>query len=301
MSQEPVKLREVIAPRYWPAWIGIALLRLAILLPFKAQVALGKGVGRLLLPLATKRVDIARANIRHCFPALDEREREALVKRHVESLGIALFETAMTWWGKRSKLDRWIKRLDGLEHIEAARAEGKGIILLSAHFTTLDIGGRLIVDKCSFAPVYRRMNSLLQEYFTQQGRSRGSDGAIPHTNMKGIIRHLKNGGAIWFGSDQQHQGNNSALVDFMGQPAHSATGTSTIARLGKAAVIPFFTRRTDEGYEIEFQPALDNFPSGDDAADTARYHRLIEAQIAKAPEQYLWVHRRFKDAPNHPY
>ena len=302
MSQpEGVLLKSISGPRYWPAWIGLGILRLLIFLPFAWQVGLGKGLGWVLARLATKRTDIARANIGHCFPDLSPTEQQALVVKHFESLGIALFETALCWWGNRNQLDGLIKNVKGLEHISAAQKQGKGIILLSAHFTTLDIGGRLLVNQCSFAPVYRRMNSQIQEYFTQQGRSKGTDGAIPHTNIKAIIRHLKKGGAIWFASDQQHQGSNSALVNFFGQPAHSATGTSTFAKLGKAVVIPFFTTRVEAGYEIELLPALDNYPSGDDINDTARYHRLIEAQIARAPEQYLWTHRRFKDAPNTPY
>ena len=302
MSAEPVALRSILAPKYWPTWLGLGLLRLAIILPFRVQTKLGQLIGRLLLRPARKRADIARANIRHCFPQLNAAEQQALLVRHFESLGIALFETALCWWGSRSKLDRLVRGSRGLEHIAAAQQQGKGVILLSAHFTTLEIGARLLANQCRFAPVYRRMNSPMQEYFTQKGRSKGAEGvAIPHTNMKAIIRHLTKGGAIWFASDQQHQGSNSAVIDFFSQPAHSATGTSTIAKLGKAVVIPFFTRRVEGGYEIELLPQLDGYPSGDAVADTARYHRLIEQQVEQAPEQYLWVHRRFKDAPGAPY
>jgi KDO2-lipid IV(A) lauroyltransferase len=301
MSADAIALRSLLGPRYWLAWLGFGLLRLAIMLPFGVQLCLGRAIGRLLIRPAHKRADIARSNIHHCFPRLSAEQQQALLVRHFESLGIALFETAQCWWGSRPKLDRLIKSITGLEHVRAAQQQGQGVILLSAHFSTLDIGGRLLVDQCQFAPVYRRMNNRIQEYFTQQGRSKGTAGAIPHTNIKAIIRHLKNGGAIWFASDQQHQGGNSALVDFFGQPAHSATGTSTIAKLGKAVVIPFFTRRVAGGYEIELLPPLEGYPSGDAVADTARYHRLIEAQVDKAPEQYLWVHRRFKGAPGAPY
>lgn len=302
MSQpEAVTLKSVCGPKYWPAWIGLGLLRLTILLPFSWQVGLGRVIGRLLVKIAGSRAKVARANIQHCFPQLSDSEQQALVVKHFESLGIALFETAQCWWGSRRKLDGVIKHINGLDHVAAAQQQGKGVILLSAHFTTLDIGGRLLVKQCTFAPVYRRMNSQIQEYCTQQGRSKGTDGAIPHTQIKSIIRHLKKGGAIWFASDQQHQGKSSALVDFFGQPAHSATGTSTIAKLGNAVVIPFFTRRVEGGYEIDLLAPLENFPSGDDVADTERYHRLIEQQISKAPEQYLWVHRRFKGAPDAPY
>lgn len=302
MAAEAVALRSILGPSYWPAWLGLGLLRLAILLPFRAQVVLGRGLGRLLIRPARKRADIARANIRHCFPQLNADQQEALLVRHFESLGIALFETALCWWGSRSQLEHLVRSCRGLEHIAAAQQQGKGVILLSAHFTTLEIGARLLANRCRFAPVYRKMNSPLQEYFAQKGRSKGAEGgAIPHTQMKAIIRHLIKGGTIWFASDQQHQGGNSALVEFFGQPAHSATGTTTIAKLGRAVVIPYVTRRVEGGYEIELLAPLEGYPSGDAVADTARYHRLIEQQVERAPEQYLWVHRRFKDAPGAPY
>ncbi|MEH6649124.1 MAG: hypothetical protein V7707_03755 [Motiliproteus sp.] len=302
IQPETVSLKSVCGPKYWPAWIGLGLLRLGILLPFSWQVCIGKGIGRILAKVARNRTEVARANIQYCFPKLNKAEQQTLVEKHFASLGIALFETAQCWWGSPKQLDQLVKSIDGLEHVHAAQQNGNGVILLSAHFTTLEISARLLAKHCLFAPVYRKMNSRIQEYFTQQGRSKGSDGgAIAHTNIKGIIRQLRKGGAIWFASDQQHQGGNSALVNFCGQPAHSATGTSTFAKLGKATVIPFFTRRVKDGYELQLLPALENFPSGDNQADTERYHHLIEQQIELVPEQYLWVHRRFKDAPGAPY
>ena len=306
MADDRVKLGSIIGPKYWLAWLGLLLLRLAIMLPFSVQVWLGRQIGRLLAKLVKKRAAIARANIRHCFPQLSEADQQALVVKHFEALGIALFETGLCWWGSRRKLERLIQRADGLDYLaqaqQQAKEQGGGVILLSAHFTTLEIGARLLALQNTFSPVYRRMNSPIQEYFTAKGRTKGSeDGAIPHTQMKAIVRHLKKGGTIWFASDQQHQGGNSALVNFLGKPAHSATGTSTLAKLGRSIVVPYFSRRVENGYEIELLKPLDNFPSGDDAADTARYHRLIEAQVKRVPEQYLWTHRRFKGAPGEPY
>ena len=302
MSRQPgpVRLREVIAPRFWPLWAGLGLLRLLIHLPFGAQRGLGRLAGRLMRRLAPRRAKIVRANIRHCYPTYSPAEVDRLSRAHFESLGIALFETAQCWWGSTERLQHQLKAIHGLEHARAAAAAGQGVILLSAHFTTLEISGRLLVQHLPFAPIYRRMNNPLLEYVTQKGRSKGTQGAIPKDNIKGMIRHLRDGQPIWFASDQQRQGSNSALVSFMGHPAHSAIGTSQIARMGKAAVIPFFAHRSDGGYVLELGPPLENFPSADPIADTERYHRLIEAQIAHHPEQYLWAHRRFKRAPGAP-
>ena len=294
----PVYLSNLLWPRFWPGWFGLCLLRLGIFLPYNFQVALGRSMGPLIKRLAPSRAGIVRANIRHCFPDYDDAEVERLAADHFASLGIALFETALCWWGTPKQLGSLLNQVRGLEHAIAAREAGKGIILLSAHFTTLEISGRLLVRQFPFAPVYRRMNSPLLEYFTQKGRSRETDGAIPKENIKAIIRHLRDGRAIWFASDQRREGSNSAIVNFMGRPAQSAIGTSQIARMGKAVVIPFFAHREDGGYVLELGAALENFPTDDPIADTARYHRLIEAQIKRHPEQYLWSHRRFKGAPS---
>tara|TARA_R110001583_G_scaffold185625_1_gene345857 strand:+ start:7371 stop:8282 length:912 start_codon:yes stop_codon:yes gene_type:complete len=295
-KEQQVSLRQVLAPKYWLTWLGLGLLRLSIFLPFSVLERLGKVIGRLLKRLVKKRADVARVNLQHCFPECSAQEIEALLRRHFEALGIALFETALCWWGRPAYLSGLIKEIKGLEHAIAATDKGQGVILLSAHFTTLDIGGRLLVPHFGFSPVYRRMNNPLLEFLTQKGRSKGTQGAIPRENMKALIRHLRSGKAIWFASDQQHQGSHSALINFMGQPAHSATGTSDIAKLGRAAVIPFFVYRTDGGYVLELSPPLNDFPSGDAVADTERYHQIIESYIHKNPEQYLWVHKRFKGA-----
>ncbi|MEH6469990.1 MAG: LpxL/LpxP family Kdo(2)-lipid IV(A) lauroyl/palmitoleoyl acyltransferase [Halopseudomonas sp.] len=301
MNNDPVHLKDLLAPKYWLIWVGLGLLRLVMFLPFGVQLSLGRSIGRLLKRLVKKRAHVARANLNHCFPASNESEIEQLVTRHFESLGMALFETAMCWWGSPSRLASLVKDVKGLEHAVAARDQGQGVILLSAHFTTLEISARLLEPHFSFAPVYRRMNNPLLEFFTQKGRNKGGQGAIPKENMKTLVRHLRSGNAIWFASDQQHQGSHSALINFMGQPAHSATGTSDIAKLGKAIVIPFFAHREDDRYVLELGSPMDGVPSGDAVADTERYHRVIEQHIQRSPEQYLWVHKRFKGAVNAPY
>lgn len=298
MSTKVPQLKSLLWPHYWPMWLGLGLLRLAIYLPFSLQQTLGRGLGRLLVYLVPQRSAVARQNIRLCFPDLPEAEKDALLKAHFESLGIAIFETGLSWWGSDAKLRPLLKRIKGLEHLENAQRDEHGVILLCSHVTPLEIGARLLLLYARFAGVYRPMNHPLLEYVTAHGRQTQSDEAIPKDNIKRMIRLLRQGKSIWFAADQNYRRKHSALVDFMGQPAPTAKVVPTLARAGKALVMPLRVARVPGGYEVEILPALENFPSGDEIADTRRYMTLIEEQIERAPEQYLWVHKRFKGAPD---
>ncbi|OMH28010.1 lysophospholipid acyltransferase family protein [Motiliproteus sp. MSK22-1] len=301
MKKDETQFSQFLTPRYWLLWIWLIFLRLAILFPYRIQLGIGRILGRVIHRIAPGRVSVARINIRHCYPDKSEQAVRQLALRHFESMGISFLETALCWWAPSSKLNPLLTEIKGLEHVRRLQQEGRGIILLGAHFTDMEISLRLLSQHVAFAPVYRKMNNPLLEHYTQKGRSKNTAGAIPKENMKQTIRHLRNGGILWFAPDQQHQGSHSALVNFFGQPAHSATATSDIARISQAAVVPCWFRRDTDGYRLELSAPLDNFPTDDVVADTERYHQLIEAQIDRCPEQYLWVHKRFKDVPGFKY
>ncbi|WP_210397317.1 LpxL/LpxP family Kdo(2)-lipid IV(A) lauroyl/palmitoleoyl acyltransferase [Motiliproteus sediminis] len=301
MRIENPTLRDLLGPRFWLLWLGVGLLRLLIMLPFSAQLALGRMIGRLMYKVAPKRAAVARTNIRHCFRELDSEAQERLVVEHFESLGITLFETALSWWGSERKLQPLLTKLEGLEHLQAVQADNQGAILLCAHFTGLEIGAKLLLPHARFAVVYRRMNNPVQEYLTARGRGGHSDEAIPKDNIKRMVQLLRKGTSIWFAADQSYRRKHSALVNFFGQLAPTATVVSTLARTGKAKVLPFMVARKGSGYELKILPPLEEYPSKDPVADTQRYMDLIELQVRQTPAQYLWVHKRFKGAPGFEY
>lgn len=301
MRMKNPTLKDLLGPRFWLLWLGLGILRLLIMLPFPMQLAIGRFVGRLLYRLAPKRVKVAARNIEHCFPQQSLAEQEALTRVHFEALGISLFETGLSWWGRDSQIEPLLKEINGIEQLQAAQAEGKGVILLCAHFTDLEIACRMLVPHASFAAVYRQMNNPLLEYVTAAGRNLHAEEAIPKDNIKRMIKLLRAGRTIWFASDQSYRRKNSQLVSFFGQPAPTAMVIPSLARMGKAVVMPFNVARVGNGYRIDILPAWDNYPSGDEVADTERYHRTIEDQVGKVPEQYLWVHKRFKGAPDFEY
>lgn len=268
-------------------------------LPYSAQVRLGRVLGLALAPFARERRHVARTNLRLCFPELDTAARRRLLREHFASLGVAVFEIALSWWAPARRLRR-LAHIEGLEHLHAALARGHGVILLSAHFTTLEIGGRLLSLHAPFHVLYREHKNPAFESVMRRARERHFEKAIPREDMRALLRSLKANLPVWYAPDQNYGGEHSVYVPFFGVPAATITTTSRIARISGAAVVPFFQHRLPggRGYRLVLYPALNQFPSGDPQADTLRINRLIEAEIRKSPEQYLWVHRRFKTHPD---
>lgn len=285
--------------RYWPVWLGLGLMKMMAALPFRWQLAIGGRVGRWLGKIARRRRRIAEINLSLCFPDLSSSQRTALLEAHFAALGIGLFETAMAWWAPDAKL-RGLARVEGAEHLERALARGKGVILLTGHFTTLELGARFITWHQPFHAMYRSHKNRLYETVMRRERERRSRlPPLPHEDIRGLLRAFKKGRAVWYAPDQNHGIRNSVFVPFFGIPTCTVTATARLATMSGAAVVPYFPKRLPgtAGYEIVVLPALDRFPSDDIEADTRRINELLEQHICQVPEQYLWVHRRFKTQP----
>ena len=268
-------------------------------LPFGWQLAAGGQVGRWLGKIARRRRRIAEINLSLCFPEWSPAERNRLLEAHFAALGIGLFETAMAWWASDDQL-RCLARVEGAEHLEHALAQRKGVLLLTGHFTMLELGARFITWHQPFHAMYRSHKNRLYEAVMRRERERRSRlPPLPHEDMRGLLRAFKKGRAVWYAPDQNHGIRNSVFVPFFGVTACTVMATSRLAALSGAAVVPYFPKRLPgrAGYEVVILPALSEFPSGDIEADTRRINELLERHIREAPEQYLWVHRRFKTQP----
>ena len=289
-----------LGPRHWPAWLGIGLAALLARLPWSLQRALGGGIGRLLMALFGSRRRVAARNIALCFPELDATAQARLLRESFAELGIGLFEFARAWWGSVAPM-RGKVVIEGLEHLEAARAGGRGVIIISGHFMTLEIAARLMCEHAPLAGMYRPHDGAVMEWAVQRGRLRYATAMFTREELRPAIRHLKQGGLLWFAPDQDTRRGDSVFVPFFGRPAYSLTSTHQLARLSGAAVLGFAHVRHDDGsYTLRLSPALEDFPSADATADTARVMAAIEAMIRAAPTQYLWIHRRFKRQPGQP-
>ena len=289
--------KPLYAPSLWPSWLGVGVFWLIGQLPWNWLLALGRGIGHAGWHLLKRRRHIAETNIRLCFPELSPERQQALAKASVVSTGEALLEMAGTYFNQRIDLG---KRLDvvGREPIDAALAQGKGVILLGMHFNSIDVGSRLLGKLLDFNAVYRPNDNPVMDWLINRGRGRNIHN-IPRTDLRQMVRCLRQGEVVWYAPDQDYGTDLAAFVPFFGQTACTITTTSRLARMGKAIVVPCAHYRFKGGYyRIEFGAPLDGFPSDDEVADTARINRTIEAAVREHPEQYLWVHRRFKHQPD---
>jgi len=268
------------------------------MLPYRWQLVLGRVIGNLMYLAIPRRRHIAATNIRLCFPELTATQQQQLVKDSFRESGISLFEIGLSWWGNNKQLQP-LGQIEGLHHLDVAQQQGKGVILLSAHFSCLEIGGRLLARHSPFYVMYKYHRNPLFEAVMKNGRERRYLGAIERSDARSMIRTLKAGHACWYALDQDFGTINAVFAPFFGIQAATLSATSRIAKMTGAAVVPFFVRRLDDGsgYRLSLLPALENFPSGDDQADATLTNRLIETEIRKAPAQYLWLHRRFKSRP----
>jgi KDO2-lipid IV(A) lauroyltransferase len=284
------------SPRYWPWWIAVGTLWLHTRLPVRWQLASGRVLGRLFYRLFHRRRRIAAINLELCFPELTPAQRYSLLREHFEGLGLMLVEIAIGWWVEDRRL-RGIGVVEGLEHLNRAVGKGRGVLLLAAHFTAVEMGGRVLAMTVDhpFLVVQRPHENPVLQYCTSRGRERRFGRVYSRDDIRGILRSLKSGHVLWYAPDQAYTGPRSILAPFFGVPAASNPATARIARISGAAVVPFFTLREPGGrYRLRLLPALENFPGGDVEADTARINKVIEDQVRQAPAQYYWVHRRFK-------
>ncbi len=291
-------LRDFLGPRYWPGWLVLGLLRSVSLLPWSVQRRIGSLLGRLLRRLMKRRVHVVRTNLRLCFPEQEKAGIEQLVSAHFGALGLGVMEANLCIWGRDRKVTAPLWTVRGLEHLEAARREGRGVILVTGHFTTMEMASATLSDRFLIAAMYRPLKNPLMDWILYRARSSRTSVMIEREDVRGMVRCLKAGEVVWYGFDQNHGGSKSVFVDFFAMQACTIATTSRLARMGNALVIPYFPRRLADGrYEIEIQPPLKDFPSDDKWADTRRLNMLLEQAVMRCPEQYLWIHRRFKTRP----
>jgi KDO2-lipid IV(A) lauroyltransferase len=299
MTVDRKPLSSYISPQYWPTWLGLGLLRLICLLPLSVAQVIGRSIGRLAHLFGGSRRAIVRRNLELCFPELSVPERNALAYKNFESLGMMLIEMGIGRWGSDKYLNS-ITRIRGLENLTEVLDRGQGVILLSAHFTTLEISGRALAQKTPpYDAVYRKNRSDFVTEIQRSGRERSAATTIEKRDIKTMVRSLRAGRVVWYAPDQSYNRKGSEIIDFFGTPGMHTTATSTLAKLGKAVAIPYFPIRLDDGkYEVIIHKPLENFPSDDLVADTQTYLKYLEDHIRKYPEQYFWIHRKFKNLPD---
>ncbi|GIU47690.1 LpxL/LpxP family Kdo(2)-lipid IV(A) lauroyl/palmitoleoyl acyltransferase [Shewanella algidipiscicola] len=287
-------------PKYWLLWLGVGLMRLTQLLPLPMQMWLGKMLGRFAKKVAGSRVHTAKRNIELCFPDMPAQEQAHLLNRNFEETGKAIFDIANAWWWSDAKVQRHMT-IKGQEHVEQTLANGQGVILFAVHCLPLEMGARIFGQFQPGIGVYRPHNNPLMEYLQVNGRLRSNKGLVPKRDLRQMVRSLRAPDVIWYTADQDFGRSSAVFIPFFNVPdAATITGATTLAKLGKAKVLPFVVERNsdDKGYTIEVQAPLDNFPGANEVEDAIRGNQIIESIINRNRAQYMWLHRRFKTRPN---
>lgn len=295
-------LRPLLQPRYLPSWLALLALRLLVLLPLDVQARLAKLTGKILTPLLGRRRAIVEANARLCFPEFSARQQRQFVEDVIAASVMGVFETALAWWASDRRLQGRFT-IEGSELIEQAQAEGRGILLLGLHFTTLDLAGRLLRSRHDVDVTYRIQNEPVFNYFIEKYRQRLFLNMIAKNEMRRLIRVLKQGRMVWYAIDQNYGKKPFVFAPLFGQPAATLASTGSILRMTGAKPLLFSHYRVQKNGRLHYllqvsDPFADAF-GDDEQANAELLNRAYEAAIRRHPEQYMWTHRRFKTRPAH--
>jgi len=278
--------------------LGVFILWLIHLLPFRVIVALGDGLGALLYHLAGSRRRVGEINLRLCFPHLSEAERRRLLCDHFRLFTRGLIERCLLWWASPARLNRLI-RVEGVEHFEAIK--GQPGILLTPHFVGMDAGGQWIAQHADTVCMYANQKNAYLTQLLKEKRARFGKQKLysRQEGLRPILKGMRKGMPFIYPPDQDQGVKDGAFIPFFGVPAATMTSVPRIAQMTGAKVVPSITRMLPDGggYVLTFYPAWDNYPSGDDIADTRRMNEFIEQRVLEMPEQYFWLHKRFKNRP----
>lgn len=288
----------LLHPRHWASWLAVFLLRIIALLPFNVKILAGSAFGKIGYRLLKRRRHITATNIALCFPEKSSAEQAQLVKDIFVANGIGFFEIAWAWWANSESLRNRFT-VQGLDVLKAATANDQGVLLIGGHYTHLDLAGLMVNLVADMDVIYRKNNDPVFEYVITKGRKRVFKNVLERSDMRAIIRKLRDGRVVWFSPDQDHGIKNSVFAPFFGIPAATVTSATKLMKLGKAKPV-FVAHKRDlktNQYLITFAVPESEFPSGDEVLDASIINHMIENAIRQQPDQYMWVHRRFKTRP----
>ena len=279
-------------------WLFIGVLRLASLFPYKFLLTLGQLLGKLIGQLPGARQRIIDINLKRCFPELSTVERQRIKSRCYQNIGISILEMSMCWWWSEKRLKPLVE-IRGQEHIDATLASGRGVILLTGHFTSLEIGARLLALFMPVQVMYRVQKNKFFDSYLYSKRSRYFVNTISRKNTRQFIRGIKNLVPTWYAPDQNFRRERTVFAPFMGVPTATLTASARLAQSSGGVMLPFYPerKRDGSGYILWIEPPLENFPTGDDVADASRINASIEKYVRQHPEHYMWIHQRFKTQP----
>lgn len=292
------RARDYLSPKFWPMWITLGLLRLVALLPYPAAIATGRMLGHLIYLISDSRRQVVDINLRLCFPDKSLKERERIKLACYRNIGISIIEMALCWWWPDRRLEPLVE-LQGKENLDAVLDAGQGAILLSGHYTSLEIGGRLLALYLPFQAMYRTQRNALFDSYLYTRRSSYLAEVVSRKDTRRLIRGIRRKIPTWYAPDQDFRRERNVFAPFLGVPAATITAGSRLAQATGAAMLPYYPERKQDGsgYVLRIGPPLENFPSGDDVEDATSINRSIGEYVRLHPENYMWIHQRFKTRP----
>ncbi len=296
-DQGSMPVRLLLAPQHWLSWLTLGLLRSAAFLPVNVALSLGNKLGLTLGRLLCYRRQVAETNLTLCFPQLSPSQRRRLLREHMGALGMSVMEMALAWWAPKRRL-AGLTRLEGAEHLSEALELGKGVLLVTGHFTAFEMGGRLILDRAPLAVIYQEFRNPVLHWAMVRARRHQAHRLIHRRDPRALMHALRQNEVVWYAPDQD-AGRRGVFAPFFGVPAATHTATSRIAQASGAVVLPYTVQRLSHPlvYRLKIHPPLVDFPGANRTRDAARINAFLESEIRLVPAQYLWVHRRFKTRP----
>jgi lipid A biosynthesis lauroyl/palmitoleoyl acyltransferase len=299
-TQQPGFQLSFLHPRFWSLWFFLFLLRLLVFLPLPLLHTMGRAIGRLFYRVNDKRQRIARINIELCFPDLSEEEKDQLVLRHFEAYGASIFDLAICWWASTNRLHR-LTTVHGMERYKQLINHDQNVVLLTGHLLTVDLCGQYISPYRSGVSMMKSLSNPLLNWMMYRGRIRNGNRMVTREQgMRPMIRYLRKGYTGYFMPDEDFGSEASVFAPFFGVQSWTVTSLSMMARLGNAVVLPIFMHSLPggKGYHLYIDPALENFPSGDDVIDATIMNKALEKGIRRMPEMYAWTFKLFKTRPD---
>lgn len=278
---------------------AIGLLKFLAILPYGLVARFGDGLGWLLYQIPSRRRRIVHTNLSLCFPQWSDEKREQIAQQHFRHAIRSYVERSVQWFGSQSKLEKLVQ-VDSA--IDLTDPDLPPTLLLGLHFVGIEAGSIFINHalgrRCG--ALYQPISNPELDAVAKTARGRfGADMASRADSARVVLRWLRDRKPVMLGADMDYGLRNSTFVPFFGVPACTLTAVGRFAKVGHAQVVPFIGEVLPnyKGYRLKVFEPWQDYPSGDDDADARRMNAFLEEQIPRIPEQYYWVHKRFKTRP----
>ena len=301
-----------LKPRHWHAWMLLWAARALACLPMGCIMRAGKSLGRLAtkLPVLKKQKHVIARNLELCFPELSPAEREKILVRNLEHYGMAALGCGLSFVGKKPRYDK-IFRAEGIEHLKQLSKDGRPVLIFTYHMSIMGMGCHIVHHAMAEAGIsgglnviYRIHNDPVMNYAIMRCRNGVTPATsirnIPRSKVRDAVTLLKDSQALIIAADHDHGRKSSVFVPFFGQMAATAPIVRSYARMANAAVVPLqiYIDEQSQQHVARLEAPLDNFPTDNREADTARVNQIMERAIRQHPEQYFWAYSRFRTRPN---